>query len=212
MTDRKPETYTSFHDHKRIACGSLRHNALALKAAMLSGAQGTLWTFCDQTGRVIDLDMRGSDAEILARLPPEQDEPPQSTPRPLTAAATDAPRSRGRPKLGVVAREVTLLARHWEWLATQEGGASVTLRKLVEQARQANAQRDRQRQACECAYHVMSAMAGDLAGFEEATRALFANDAEKFHQQTQAWPADIRAYVSLLADGQHATSAMPPQS
>ena len=117
----------------------------------------------------------------------------------IDSGESGEPRGRGRPKLGVVAREVTLLPRHWDWLAAQPGGASVTLRKLVEEARRANLDRDRQRQASECAYHFMSAMAGDMAGFEEASRALFANDAAKFRQQTEAWPADVRDYVRYLA-------------
>ena len=75
----------------------------------------------------------------------------------------------------------------------------MTLRKLVDEARRANVDRDRHRRANECAYHFMSAMAGDMAGFEEASRALFANDAAKFRQQTDAWPADVREYVRCLA-------------
>ena len=90
------------------------------------------------------------------------------------------PRGRGRPKLGVVAREVTLLPRHWEWLATQSGGASVALRKLVDEARRANGDRDRSRAARDAAYHFMSTMAGNLPGFEEASRALFADDQRQF--------------------------------
>ncbi len=75
----------------------------------------------------------------------------------------------------------------------------MTLRKLVDEARRANVDRDRQRRASECAYHFMSVVAGDMAGFEEASRALFAHDAAKFGQLTDAWPADVRAYVRSLA-------------
>ena len=114
-------------------------------------------------------------------------------------AAPAEPRGRGRPKLGVVAREVTLLPRHWEWLNAQPGGASVALRKLVEQARRANGDADRQRTARDAAYHFMSAMAGNLPDFEEAARALFADDRRAFVALVAAWPADIRDHVIKLA-------------
>ena len=201
MIDTAPPSYTSFDGHKRIASGSLQANALAVKHAMASGVTGPLLTFCDQTGQVVDIDTRGSDAELLARLPQEGGQRQGNASAPIDSEESDEPRGRGRPKLGVVAREVTLLPRHWDWLAAQPGGASVTLRKLVEEARRANVGLDRQRQANECAYHFMSAMAGDMAGFEDTSRALFANDAAKLRQQTEAWPADVRDYVRYLAYG-----------
>lgn len=201
MIDAAPPSYTSFDGHKRIVSGSLQTNALAVKHAMASGAPGPLLIFCDQTGRIVDIDTRGSDSEMLARLPAEGDSSQEHTSTPVDSGESDEPRGRGRPKLGVVAREVTLLPRHWDWLASQPGGASVTLRKLVEEARRVNVDQDRQRQARECAYHFMSSIAGDLAGFEEASRALFANDAAKFRHQIEAWPADIRDYVWCLAYG-----------
>ncbi len=200
MIDTATPSYTSFNGHKRIASGSLTVNALAVKNALASDVPSQLLTFCDQTGKVVDIDIRGSDAEMLARLPPEGRQLQRSESALIDSADPGEPRGRGRPKLGVVAREVTLLPRHWDWLAAQPGGASVTLRKLVEEARRANVGRDQQRRANERAYHFMSATAGDMAGFEEASRALFANDAAKFRQQTEAWPADVRDYVRRLAD------------
>jgi hypothetical protein len=199
VIDTATPSYTSFDGHKRIASGSLPVNALAVKRALASGVLSPLLTFCDQTGRVVDIDLRGSDAQMLARLPPEGPQLQGNESALIDSGESDEPRGRGRPKLGVVAREVTLLPRHWDWLATQSGGASVTLRKLVEEARRANVDRDQQRRASECAYHFMSAVAGDMAGFEEASRALFANDAAKFRQQTEAWPPDVRDYVRYLA-------------
>jgi hypothetical protein len=111
-----------------------------------------------------------------------------------------AARKPGRPKLGVVAREVTLLPRHWEWLASQPGGASVALRKLVEQARKANSGADRRRLAKESAYRFMSAMAGDEPGFEEAARALFAGRREEFEANMASWPADVRDHARKLGE------------
>ena len=191
--------YTSFSGHKRIASGSLTVNALAVKHAMASGVSSPILTFCDQTGQVVDIDIRGSDAEMLARLPPEGCQLQGNESALIDSGESGEPRGRGRPKLGVVAREVTLLPRHWDWLSTQQGGASVTLRKLVDEARRANVDRDQQRRTSECAYHFMSVMAGDMAGFEEASRSLFANDAAKFRQLTEAWPTDVRDYVRCLA-------------
>jgi hypothetical protein len=202
VTDTATPSYTSFSGHTRIASGSLPVNALAVKHALASCVPSPLLTFCDQTGQVAEIDIRGSDAEMLARLPPEGNQLEGTDSALIDSADLGEPRGRGRPKLGVVAREVTLLPRHWDWLATQPGGASVTLRKLVDETRRANLNRDRQRRANECAYHFMSAMAGDMAGFEEASRALFANDAAKFHQQTEAWPTDVRDYLRYLANPQ----------
>jgi len=99
----------------------------------------------------------------------------------------------------VIAREVTLLPRHWDWLAAQPGGASVTLRKLVEDARRAAEGANRRREAQEAAYRFMSAMAGNAARFEDATRALFAADATAFESFTQSWPADVRDFARELA-------------
>jgi hypothetical protein len=199
VIDTATPSYTSFNGFKRIASGSLPVNALAVKHALASDVPSALLTFCDQTGQVVEIDFRGSDAEMLARLPPEGCQLQGNESALIDSGESGAPRGRGRPKLGVVAREVTLLPRHWDWLAAQPGGASVTLRKLVDETRRASVDRDRQRQTNECAYHFMSTMAGDMAGFEEATRALFANDAAKFRQQTEAWPADVRDYVRYLA-------------
>jgi hypothetical protein len=199
VTDTATPSYTSFNGHKRIASGSLKVNALAVKHALATGVPNPPLTFCDQTGQVVEIDIRGSDAEMLARLPPEGCQLQGNGSALINSEESGEPRGRGRPKLGVVAREVTLLPGHWDWLAAQRGGASVTLRKLVDEARRASVDRDRQRQTNERAYHFMSAMAGDMAGFEEASRALFANDAAKFHQQTEAWPADVRDYLRYLA-------------
>lgn len=114
-------------------------------------------------------------------------------------AKPESARRRGRPRLGVISREVTLLPRHWEWLATQPGGASVALRKLVESARISLADRDARRQAQERAYQFMLAMGGDLPGYEEASRALFAGNSEALEKHLAAWPADVREHALKLA-------------
>src|SRR6185436_5318754 len=133
--------------------------------------------FEDATGRAVDVDTRGSDADVVERLARTHPD------------LVEAARGPGRSKLGVVAREVTLLPRHWDWLSAQPGGASVALRKLVEDARRTSEPRDRVRRAQEAAYRFMSAMAGNLPGFEEAARALFAANRERFAAETEPWPA-----------------------
>jgi hypothetical protein len=185
-------TYTAFVGQRRLASGTAGEVALAVKRATQPLDQPVV-IFDDGTGRSIDFDLRGEDREVLARL--EKLAPP-----PAEAAETPAePRGRGRPKLGVVAREVTLLPRHWEWLGAQPGGASVALRKLVDEARRASGDKDRERQARDAAYHFMSTMAGNLPQFEEASRALFADDRRRFTGLIADWPTDIRDHIVKLA-------------
>jgi len=189
MPQHQPQTFTAFEGQRRLVSGPLHEVALAVKRAEQRASNG-IAIFSDATGLAVDLDLRGSDHEIVARLP--------ASPAPAALEAAP-PRGRGRPKLGVVAREVTLLPRHWEWLNAQPGGASVSLRKLVEAARRANGDTDRSRVARDAAYHFMSAMAGNLPGFEEATRALFADERRRFASLIAAWPGDIRDHVVRLA-------------
>jgi uncharacterized protein len=195
MTQTDASQYTAFDGSRRLVSGSLAKVALAVKKWSEGASSSPILIFDDSTGRAIDLDLRGTDREILQRLP----KPAGSANPPPTDPSADEPRGRGRPKLGVVAREVTLLPRHWEWLGAQPGGASVALRKLVEQARRTNADRDRSRAARDAAFHFMSAISGNLPGFEEATRALFADDRRRFAGLIAAWPEDIRDHAIKLA-------------
>jgi hypothetical protein len=174
----------AFAGDLRLAAGTAEEVARAAKRAADAGEPVLVF---DADARPVDLDLRGTAEEVLARLPRE------------------APRGPGRPKLGVTAREVTLLPRHWEWLARQPGGASVALRKLVEEA--SKSAREETRRAQEVAYRFMSAMAGDRPGFEEASRALFAGDRARFEAETAAWPEDIRTHLEALAAGAFAPAA-----
>ncbi len=179
---------TAFAGSARIASGELRHVALKAKQAFDAGKP--VLVFEDGSGRVVELPLELPAADLLKRLA-----------EPLAAAASEkqAPRGPGRPKLGVVAREVTLLPRHWDWLAAQPGGASVALRKLVEDARKVGGGEDRRRAAQEATYRFMQAMAGDFAGYEDVARALFAGDIGKFEQHSATWPEDVRDHAALLA-------------
>jgi len=184
-----PTTCTAFAGFKRIASGPPEQVALAAKAALDANEAQPLLVFDDISGRPVDFDLRGTPAEILARLATEQtpDQPAEPA------------RGPGRPKLGVVAREVTLLPRHWDWLNGQPGGASVALRELVDAARATHAGADRRRLAQQSADRFMSALAGDEPGYEEAARALYSGDRVRFEKSIVAWPADVRDHALRLA-------------
>jgi hypothetical protein len=202
---------TAFDGERRLASGPLDQVTLALKIAAEGGAAGPLLIYGDASGRVIDVDTRGTPQDVVARLAAsaagiiERETlaaaSPTSPATPASGAPDAEPRGRGRPRLGVVAREVTLLPRHWDWLGAQPGGASVALRKLVEAARRDNQTGERSRRRHDAAYHFMSAMAGDLPGFEEATRALYANDRKRLCDLIGAWPRDLREHTIRLAFG-----------
>lgn len=179
-------TCSAFDGHRLIASGALAQVALATKQAIDAGAPGPVLIFDDLSSQQLDIDFRGSAEEVLARLP-------------AAAREHESPRGPGRPKLGVVAREVTLLPRHWEWLAAQPGGASAALRRLVEEARRHSHGRDLARQAGEAVDRFMLAMTGDLPGHEEASRAFWRGERERFAALTDAWPADVRVHLRRLA-------------
>jgi uncharacterized protein len=177
---------TAFHRFRKLASGS----AEDLVSVVRRRPQGEVLVFDDITGSQIDLDIRGK----LRKIADERQ--------------VGEPRRRGRPRLGVIAKEVTLLPRHWDWLNLQPGGASVALRKLVDEARRTSGDRDRVRSAQEAAYRFMSAAAGNLPGFEEAARALFTYDRRKFVQLIADWPEDVRDFAVRLAFADQ----KPPQS
>ncbi len=171
-----------FAADRLIARGPLGEVLAAIQAA--AAGDGTSLVFDLATGRVVDLDLRGTAAEALARLIP---------------APEAEKRGPGRPRLGVIAREVTLLPRHWDWLAAQPGGASVALRKLVEGALREAEGPDRARLAKEAAYRFMTAVAGDRPGYEEATRMLFAGEAAGFEAAVEGWPEGVRETARGMA-------------
>jgi hypothetical protein len=185
--------YIAFDGDRQIASGDLREVARAAKQTLDRRDDAAVLVFDGRTSGPIEIDFRGTVDEVLARLPDIAAAPA------VEEAALPAPRGPGRPKLGVVAREVTLLPRHWEWLAQQSGGASVALRRLVDEARRANKDKDRIRQAQEAAYRFIAAMAENKPHYEEVARALFAGDTERFETWTTTWPADVRDHARRLA-------------
>jgi hypothetical protein len=190
-------SYTSFEGFRRIASGELALVALKTKKVMDRGEKAPVLIFADQTGEQVELDLRGTAAAVRNRITGLSK--PQPADEGSLNESANLPRGPGRPRLGVVAREVTLLPRHWNWLNEQPGGASVAIRKLVEEAKRANAGKDRVRRSQERTYRFMSAIAGNLPGFEEAARALFAWDLDRFKDFIQSWPKDIRLQLVKLA-------------
>lgn len=178
---------TAFVGHRLIASGALTEVVRAAKQALDAATHEPLLIFDDHSSRQIEVDFRGTVDEVLARLP-------HAAPRPEPAA-----RGPGRPKLGVVPREVTLLPRHWDWLGQQPGGASAVLRRLVEQALRDNGARDDARHAMEAVERFMYAMTGDFAGHEEASRAFYRRDRDRFIKLTESWPIDVRDHLRRLA-------------
>jgi len=185
---------TAFSGNRCIAAGDIADVAMAVRSAMDAGDAGQILIFSDHDGQQSDVDLRGNPQEVRARFSPKPEHADDKE-------AAEAPRGRGRPKLGVVAREVTLLPRHWEWLNDQPGGASVALRKLVDQARRSGEAEELQRKSRDAAYRAMSVLAGNEQGFEEASRALFAGDHARFSVITSHWSGDVSAYVQRLLHG-----------
>ncbi|HZI11341.1 MAG TPA: DUF2239 family protein [Myxococcus sp.] len=181
--EKKERSCVAFIGPKRVARGAVTDVALKLRELGASARQGEFLVFDEETSEPIDLDLRGSAADVVRRI----DEAEAAKP------------GRGRPKLGVEAKEVTLLPRHWEWLAAQPGGASATLRRLVEDARKKSAGGEESRKAQDAAYRFMQALAGNLPGYEAALRALYARDRAEFTARVSKWPVDVREHLQALS-------------
>jgi hypothetical protein len=184
--DPSTQQVSAFAGFQRIANGPAAEVIAQLRATP-QPPDVLVRVFEDATGSRLEFDLRPQAAEA------------EPSPAPQAPAAPPPPRAVGRPRLGVVAREVTLLPRHWEWLNRQPGGASVALRRLVDEARHVHRERDALRAAREASYRVMTEMAGDLPGFEEAARALFAGDGKQFQLLIEPWPQDLKTYLQQLS-------------
>lgn len=203
MENNLPKQYTAFTGHQRVSSGDIASVASVAKEYIDSCENSpSILIFDNQTSEQVEIDFRGSTSDLLKHIEllkialateaPSDEETPAPSPVPTGRS--------GRPKLGVVAKEVTLLPRHWEWLKSQRGGASATLRRLVEQARSEAVKEDKIREQQTAVYRFMTAIGGDLSGFEEAMRALYAFDENQFIAQIDAWPQDIRAHVMTLTE------------
>lgn len=207
MDHTHSDRWIAFAEQRRIAEGAPPELARKLKRFVGKDANTPVLVFDARSSQPVELDLRGSLAEVLARLPGGS-----AGALPSGDLGSSAPaRGPGRPRLGVVAREVTLLPRHWHWLAAQSGGASVALRKLVEQGMRAGRATQGARAAQESAYRFMSAIAGNEPGFEEAARALFAGDLPKLAEVMRGWPVDVRKHTLDLANTESRAGPAPAQ-
>jgi len=177
------QSFTAFAGDRLIVSGELKVTLLATKRRMDKGAHAPILIFDDSTGKQVDFDFRGTPEEVLARL----------SSHPLFA-----PAGPGRPKLGVTCREISLLPRHWEWLEKQPQGISAALRRLVDEAKQNEPDKERAKISRDIAGKFMWSMAGNLPDFEEASRALYAMDWDLFDKLIGRWPKDIRTHLRKL--------------
>lgn len=194
MTPHTEPRITAFIGDRRIASGDPVGVVRQAKAELDRGVDRHIRLFADRSGRRVDVDFDGTPAQVADRA-----EWLRASLADEDAASLARSRGRGRPKLGVVAKEVTLLPRHWAWLDSQRGSASATLRRLVDEARKASGDVDRIRHAQDAAYHFMYDSSGDAPGFQEAIRSLYRGDAEGFDAATEDWPSDVRDYARQLA-------------
>ncbi len=178
---------TAFSEHQKIASGDAAAVALQVKKFLSKNRGSRLLVFEDLTGHQIEFDLRGTEKEILTRLQESSQEESGDKAGP------------GRPKLGVVSREISLLPAHWDWLSLQPGGASAALRKLVHEAKKQNSVQDQVRQSQNASHKFMTAIAGNLPQYEEALRALYAQNKTVFESLIGSWPKDIREYLKKTA-------------
>lgn len=182
--------FTLFSGHTIVATGDLTTVVTEAKLRLVEGDKERLAIFDNQTGRSVDMDYSGSLEEVVSRVHEH----------PLLQSGPDADAEKrtgpGRPKIGVVSREVSLLPRHWDWLNDQPNGASGTLRMLVEEARKKNAVKDEARHLRDALHKFMWDIAGDFPNFEEATRAFFAKDFDTFRAMIADWPVDVTKFIS----------------
>ncbi|MGE0158899.1 MAG: DUF2239 family protein [Gemmatimonadales bacterium] len=201
MRAESPRSYVAFAAGTRIAAGDLRTVAVAAAAAA-GGPHQPVMIFDDETGEIVELDLRGGPDEVVGRLP-------EGAVGEVELEVGTAPRGPGRPKLGVVSKEVTLLPRHWAWLGAQRGSVSATLRRLIDEARRLHEGRDAVRRSQDAAYRFVSVMASSEPSFEEAIRALYRGDAERFHLESARWPPDVREQSRKLAAAAFRTMPAP---
>ena len=182
-----PKQYTAFIDERIVACGTVEDLLPKLKSIFDKNRHALFSIFDDETGKQTDFNLRGSLDEILAREAPASDQG-----------------GRGRPRLGVIAREVTLLPRHWDWLELQPNGASAALRRLVDDARKRETAEMRNKRAMHATGRFLSAMAGNYPNYEGALRALYRGESKQFADLIARWPRDVRIYALRLATGKKA--------
>lgn len=169
-------TFAAFAASRLISAGPREKVLRGVKKHLDKGGASVL-IFEDATGRQIDFDFRGSVDDVVARV------------------RDDVKPGPGRPKLGVVSREISLLPRHWDWLENQPNGISAAIRRLVDEARRNETGIERGRHVRNAISKFLWAIAGDFPNFEEVARALHAREDSRLAGLMSDWPKDIRAHV-----------------
>jgi len=190
MVEHTSQELIAFAGSQLIAGGPTVEVGLAVKRVAEAHGTEPIVVLDAATSRPVDLDLEGSEEQVRAKL--------EARARGAARAAETGQRGPGRPRLGVVSREVTLLPRHWEWLGEQPGGASAALRRLVEEARRSRSRKEQARRSQEAAFRFMNVVAGDLPGFEEAARSLYRRDWERLDSLVGPWPQDVRDHARRL--------------
>ena len=180
--------YTVFDGFKIVSQGNIEEVAIATKKYLKKEDSARILIFSDLSGKQMDLDLSGTDKDVTDRLSVYK-----------TADTTSSGTGPGRPKMGVKPREVSLLPTHWEWLSTQSGGASATIRRLVDEKMKTAAPKDKIKKTQETVYTFLNSIAGDLENFEDAIRFLYRQDEAKFKEAIAAWPKDLKKHTLALA-------------
>ena len=181
-------TYTAFEGFQICAHGSLDSVAISIKQRLKKDPTTQFLIFSNSSGKQMDLDLSGSQKVILERLKIYQ------------ASHFSPATGPGRPKLGVISREVSLLPQHWEWLSNQSGGASATIRRLVDEKIKEPVSAENQiKQAQEVVYRVLSSLAGNLPNYEDVIRFLYRRDKKSFRNAMSDWPKDVVSHTMALS-------------
>lgn len=183
-------SYTAFENDQILTQGPLDQVVLKIKRKLGNAAHSSILIFSDQSGKIMDFNFSGSEAEVIKRLDIYVSS---------SSPASSEIQGPGRPKLGVISREVSLLPRHWEWLAQQSSSVSAILRKMIEEAMKKSSTANETKQSQERTYQFMSVMAGNLSQYEEALRALYQKNQKLFFSLIDKWPTDIKKHVTSLA-------------
>lgn len=170
--------YTAFRGDTRIITDSLFNVALALQKQ----SEMNVLVFNDQTGQQIDLDLSGSEDDLKQRY-----------------TEVEYVKKVGRPKLGVISREITLQQKHWNWLDQQSSSASAVIRKLIDKELNDPSSESNIMLAKQAIDHFMLAMLGNMPNYEEATRALYQGNKSHFLALIHNYPKDLKVYLELKA-------------
>jgi len=201
-TQQDPEPQVvGFVGWELVARGTLDEVVAACRLASAQRPNQRTAFFDDVSGHAVEAPV----APTATRSPSEGVSPIVRSAPAAEREASDATgpqrkRGPGRPRLGVVSREVSLLPRHWEWLSAQRGGTSATLRRVIDAARKADGGTTERRRTIDAAHRFLWDIAGDLPCFEELTRALYAEQFQRVADLSCSWPTGVRQQLLRFVD------------